>query len=89
MHHIPRDRVNKAELRTDLHFAETSSRPIKAALNAVKIDIFSQQNLPEERGINQTCFSKSLLKLKVNENRHKFLKIGLILNECQVDEDSS
>ena len=71
MLYIPSDRVHHAELRTDLHFAETSSRPIKAALKAVKIDIFCQQNLPEEREIDQTCLCKSFLKLKVNANGHK------------------
>jgi len=49
MLYIPSDRVYHAELRTDHHFAETSSRPIKAMLKAIKIDIFSQQNIPERR----------------------------------------
>ena len=81
MHYIPRDRVYLAELKTDLHFAETSSRPIKAALKAVKIDIFSQQNLPEERKIDQTYFWKSFLKLKIDANRHK--KFGNLLTRAR------
>ena len=71
MQYIPRDRAYQAELKTDLHFAETSSRLIKATLKGIKIDIFSQQNLPEERKIDQTYFGKSFLKLKGNANRHK------------------
>jgi hypothetical protein len=43
--------VGQAELKTGLHFAETSSRPIKATLKVVKIDIFSKKNLQEEREI--------------------------------------
>ena len=49
MKNILLDRGDKTELRTDLHFAETSSRPIKATLKVVKIDIFSQQKVQEER----------------------------------------
>ena len=40
MHYIPLVGVCHAELRTDTHFAETSSRLIKAMLKVVKIDIF-------------------------------------------------
>ena len=43
MKNILLDRVDQVELRTDLHFAETSSRPIKVTLKVVKIDIFSQK----------------------------------------------
>ena len=49
---IPRDRVNIPDFKTDLHFAETSSRPIKATLKGVKIDIFGQNNVPEERELD-------------------------------------
>ena len=51
MLYIPRDRGGDADLRTDLHFAETSSRPIKAMLKGLKMATFSQQNLPEGREI--------------------------------------
>ena len=40
MHYTLLDRAHQADLRTDLHFAETSSRPTKATLKNVKIDIF-------------------------------------------------
>ena len=43
--------MDQAELKNGLHFAETSSRPIKATLKVVKIDILSQQNLQEEKVI--------------------------------------
>ena len=46
-----RNRVDDADLITDLHFAETSSRPIKATLKVMKIATFSLQNLPEGREI--------------------------------------
>ena len=72
------DRVDQPELRTDLHFAETSSRPINATLKAVKIDMFSHQNLQEEREMDTKCFNKSFLKLKVNANRHKNFENRLI-----------
>ena len=78
MHYIPLDRACHAELRTDLHFAETSSRPIKATLKVVKIDIFSQNNLQEDREIAKTYFNKSFLKFKVNANRHKNFENRLI-----------
>ena len=44
---IPRDRANIRDFKTDLHFAETSSRPSKATLKVVKIATFTLQNLPE------------------------------------------
>ena len=78
MKNILLDRVDQAELRTDLHFAETSSRPIKATLKVVKIDIFSQNNLQEDREIAKTYFNKSFLKFKVNANRHKNFENRLI-----------
>ena len=49
MQNISHDRVNVRDFKTGLHFAVTSSRPIKAMLKAIKIDIFSQQNIPERR----------------------------------------
>ena len=48
---IPHDRANIRDFKTDLHFAETSSRPSKATLKVVKIATFTQQNLPEGREI--------------------------------------
>ena len=78
MKNILLDRVDQAELRTDLHFAENSSRPIKATLKVVKIDILSQQNLQEERVIYKKYCNKSFLKLKVNANRHKNFENRLI-----------
>ena len=74
--YIPLDRVDQAELRTDLHFAKTSSMPIKATLKVVKIDIFSQQKLQEERKTDKKYFNNSLLNLDVNANRRKSFKIG-------------
>ena len=66
------DRGGQPELKTGLHFAETSSWPIKAMLKVVKTDIFSQQNLLKEKDVDKTYFNKSFLKLKVNANRLKF-----------------
>ena len=43
MKNVLLDRVDQAELRTDLHFEETSSRPMKATLKVVKIDIFRKK----------------------------------------------
>ena len=51
MYDIPLDRVGQAELKNGLHFAETSSRPIKATLKGLKIAIFSLQNSSEGREI--------------------------------------
>ena len=51
MLYIPGDRVDEADLSTDLHFAETSSRPNKAALKGLKIATFTLQNLLEGREI--------------------------------------
>ena len=41
------DRVNNADLRNDLHFFVTSSRPIKAEPKGLKSATFGLQNLPE------------------------------------------
>ena len=68
---VPQDRTNYRDFKTDLYFAETSSRPCKAILKVVKIDIFSPKNLQDEREIDKKYFNKSFLKLKVNANRHK------------------
>ena len=43
MYGIPLDRVGQAELKNGLHFAETSSRPSKATVKAVKIANFTLQ----------------------------------------------
>ena len=75
---IPRDRANIRDFKTDLHFAETSSRPSKATLKVVKIDVFSPKNLQDEREIDKEYFNKSFLKLKVNANRHKNFENRLI-----------
>ena len=48
---IPRDRTNIRDFKTYLHFAETSSRPIKATLKVAKITTITLQNLPEKRVI--------------------------------------
>ena len=66
--------MGQAELKTGLHFAETLSRPIKATLKVVKIDIFSQQSLPKERVRDKKYFNKSFLKLKVHMNRDKIFE---------------
>ena len=44
---IPRDRVNNTDIRNDLHFSVTSSRPIKAEPKGLKSATFGLQNLPE------------------------------------------
>ena len=44
MHYIPRDRVDEADLSTDLHVVETT-------LKGLKITTFTLQKLPIEREI--------------------------------------
>ena len=51
MQNIPHDRMNVRDFKTGLHFAVTSSKPIKAALKGLKIATFTLPNIPEERGI--------------------------------------
>ena len=51
MQNTPDDRVNVPDYKTGLHFAVTSSRPIKATLKGLKIATFTLQNLPEGREI--------------------------------------
>ena len=51
MQNISHDRVNVRDFKTGLHFAVTSSRPIKATLQGLKIVTFTLQNLPEETEI--------------------------------------
>ena len=63
-------RVGQVEVKTGLYFSQTSSRPIKATIKVVEIDIFSQQNLQKQGGIDKISSNKSFFKLKVNENRH-------------------
>ena len=58
------DRTKNRDFKTDLHFAESSSRPSKAMLKVVKIDIFSQENLQEEREMDQKYSNNSFLKFK-------------------------
>ena len=48
---ISHDRVNVRDFKTGLHFAVTSSRPIKTMLKDMKIPNFTLENLPEEREI--------------------------------------
>ena len=48
---IPDKRVNVLDYKTGLHFAVTSSRPIKATLKGIKIATFTLPNLSEEREI--------------------------------------
>ena len=51
MQNISHNRVNVRDFKTGLHFAVTSSRPIKATLKGLKIATFTLQNVPEEREI--------------------------------------
>ena len=51
MQNVSHDRVNVHDFKTNLHFAVTSSRPIKATLKGLKIATFTLQNLPEGREI--------------------------------------
>jgi len=67
----PHDRTNIPDFKTDLHFAETSSRPSKATIKVVKTDIFSPKYLQDERKMDKRYSNKSFLELKVNANRHK------------------
>ena len=68
--------MGQAELKTGLHFAETSSRPIKATLKVVKIDIFSQQSLPKERVTDKKYLTKVSCNWKFMWIDTKFLKIS-------------
>ena len=68
---ISRDSANIRYFKTDLYFSETSSRPSKATLKAMKIATFTFQNLPKEKMRNTKCSYKSFLKLKVYGNRQK------------------
>ena len=65
---IPRDRVDETEVWTSLRFVVTSSRPIKAMLNVVKIDNLTLQNLSEGREIefNVTKYDSSIFRLMSN-----------------------
>ena len=44
---IPRDRVNNTDIKNDLNFFVSSSRPIKATLKGLKIVALTLQNRPE------------------------------------------
>ena len=51
MQNMSLDRLSHTNFKTDLHFAVTSSRPIKATLKGIKIATFTLPNLSEEREI--------------------------------------